>query len=119
MRRHYRRFPRLTIRSPRQCHASAKCTGNDSNTQYPHGHAIAILAGSIDHGRWCETTLLRSPNSSARKQNQISVFSSRFSDGFAAEEIDQFNNQNNDDGQFQEECPALIELIDHEAVEIF
>src|SRR5579872_1637267 len=42
-----------------------------------------------------------------------------FLDGFAAEEIDEFDDQDYDDHQFEDESAALVELVDHEAVEVF
>src|SRR5271163_3057266 len=40
-------------------------------------------------------------------------------DGFAAEEVDKFDDQDYDHHQFQDEGAALIEFVDHEAVELF
>src|SRR5579863_9810947 len=51
--------------------------------------------------------------------NQFADSASRFSDRFSTEEIDQFDNQNDDDHEFQHECTALVELIDHEAIKLF
>jgi|SRR5579871_384181 len=48
---------------------------------------------------------------------------SRLSDDFlnrvAAEEVDQLNDEDDDHHQFENESTALVELIHHEAVEVF
>lgn len=41
------------------------------------------------------------------------------SEGVAAEEEDEFDDEDDDDGGFEEEGAALVELVDHEAVEVF
>ena len=40
-------------------------------------------------------------------------------DGFAAEEIDQLDDQDDDDHKFEDEGAGLVEFVDHEAVELF
>src|SRR5580658_2754632 len=40
-------------------------------------------------------------------------------DRFAAEEVDELDDQDDDHHQFQYEGTALVEFVDHEAVELF
>jgi hypothetical protein len=40
-------------------------------------------------------------------------------DGFAAEEIDQLDDEDYYDHEFKHEGAALVEFVDHEAVELF
>src|SRR5580700_4118957 len=40
-------------------------------------------------------------------------------DGLAAEEVDQFDDQDYDHHQLQDEGAGLVELLNHEAVEVF
>ena len=41
------------------------------------------------------------------------------SDRLTTEEVNQFDDQDDDYHQFENECPALIEFVHHEAVELF
>ena len=51
--------------------------------------------------------------------NQFADSGSQFSDRLSAEEVDQFDNQNDHDHQFQHECAALVELVDHKTIKLF
>ena len=41
------------------------------------------------------------------------------SEWMAAEKIEELNDEDNDNGEFEKEGTALVELVDHEAVEVF
>src|SRR5579863_1960663 len=51
------------------------------------------------------------------KGNQFADSGSQFSDWFSTKEVDQFDNQNDYDHELQHEGPALVKLVDHEAIE--
>src|ERR1700758_4855561 len=65
-------------------------------------------------------SITKSPNHPiAQSPNRQIAQSPNVLDRFAAEEVDQFDDQDDDHHQFQHKGAALVELVDHEAVEIF
>src|SRR5271170_2205195 len=70
----------------------------------------ALVAAQAD-SRFPSASLRAGPRRFAPRNDKLN--------GFAAEEVDEFDDQNDDYHQFEDESAALVEFVDHEAVELF
>ena len=88
--------------------------------EFTHARNDNSLCGGMSNerrARVCNSPITKLPDYSITKSPDGSI--TQWLDGSAFEEVDQLDDQDDDDHQFEDEGARLVELLHHEAVEIF